>query len=84
MLWTRIGDGDDYHSNGSIAMLARRFRRERIRSVESCNRYGVTSDAYQGNNYISLYWGDIEAQPLRELTAAELAELNSQLRKVSA
>jgi len=45
------------------------------------SRYGVTTDGFEGNNHISLFWGDHEAQPIRGLTPAELDEINRRLAR---
>lgn len=42
--------------------------------------YGVTdNDVYAGLNYISLYYGDENAEPIEPISDNELAELNKLL-----
>jgi hypothetical protein len=40
-------------------------------------KYGFTCAEYQGFNYVSVFWGDDDAQPVRELTDAEYCDLHS-------
>lgn len=48
--------------------------------LERCTQYGVSSPQFRFQNYISLFWGDKDAQPVAEITKAELAELNRLLK----
>ena len=84
MLWVRLGDGDNYNPFDDLSDVAAYLSENGVEQVERHTRYGVRSAAFKGNNYISLYWGDNHAQPSRDVTAGEIAELNSELRKVHA
>jgi hypothetical protein len=44
-------------------------------------QYGVETPEFTGYNYVSLYWGDEEAQPTRPVTEAEIARINLALLK---
>lgn len=82
ILWIRCGDADDY--NGFEIDFAAAAEYLDMLGVTvplvRCNKYGVSAPGFTGWNYISLFWGDNDAQPVRELTDAELAELNAHLQ----
>lgn len=42
----------------------------------------MTSPEYRGNNYISLFWGDDDAQPTGSLNHDEHSEINRLLRSM--
>ena len=44
--------------------------------LEWANDLGVSSPEFRGKNYISVYWGDDDAQPIRPLTPDEHNEVN--------
>jgi hypothetical protein len=55
-LWVRAGDGDNYNDfdglqevSDNLAEMGATF------PLEWCNEYGVTSPAYRGQNYISIF-----------------------------
>lgn len=76
-LWVRVGDGDNYTCFDGFQEVADYLANMGANEpLEVCNRYGVTSPAYRGNNYISLYWGEADAQPTRSLTIHEHNEVN--------
>ncbi len=76
-LCIRLGDGDDYHNLDDLSDVAEHLRMNNVTSpLVRHSRYGVTTDGFTRNNHISLYWGDHEAQPIRELAPAELHEIN--------
>jgi hypothetical protein len=79
-LWVRAGDGDNYNGFDGLHEVADYLAEMGATGpLGWCNKYGVTSPEYRGKNYISLYWGDEDAQPLRLLTVAEHNEINRQL-----
>jgi hypothetical protein len=84
-LWIRCGDADNYNDFGiDFAAAADYLDMLGVTgSLVRCNKYGVTASGFAGHNYISLFWGDNEAQPGREVTNAELADLNAHLRGLS-
>lgn len=80
-LWIRCGDADNYNRFGNDLDAAADYL-DMLGVTEPlvrCGRYGVSTDGFTGWNYISLFWGDGHAQPKRELTRHELAELNRRL-----
>jgi class 3 adenylate cyclase len=78
--WIRVGDADDYHEFDDLAEVADVLTEYGVAQVEALNRYGVACDQFSGQNYISLFWGDSEAQPLCDLTAGDVEELNGYLQ----
>ena len=84
-LWVRAGDGDNYNAFDGFQDVADYLGEMGATSpLEWCNEYGVSSPEFRGNNYISLFWGDDDAQPIRQLTTAERNEVNRWLRSHAA
>jgi hypothetical protein len=76
-LWVRAGDSDNYNGFDGLPKVADYLAEMGATTpVERRNKYGVTPPEYRGNNYISLFWGDDDAQPIRSLTIAEHNEVN--------
>ena len=76
-LWVRAGDSDNYNDFDGLQEVADYLAEMGATGpLELCNEYGVSSPEYRGNNYISLFWGDDEAQPIRSLTIDEHNEVN--------
>jgi len=76
-LWVRAGDGDSYNGFDGFHEVADYLSEMgATNSLERCNKYGVTSPEFQGRNYVSLFWGDDDAQPTRSLTTGEHKEVN--------
>jgi hypothetical protein len=80
-LWIRCGDADNYNDFGMDYDAAAEYldRLGVIAPLTRYGQYGVSAPGFTGWNYISLYWGDDDAQPEGEVTDEELAELNSRL-----
>jgi hypothetical protein len=84
-LWVRAGDADNYNAFDGFQEVADYLADMGATGpLEWCNEYGVTSPEYRGQNYISLFWGDDDAQPTRSLTDAEHNEVNRLLRSPAA
>ena len=84
-LWVRAGDGDNYNDfDGLQEVVDYLAEMGATGPLEWCNEYGVTSPEFRGHNYISLFWGDDDAQPTRSLTDAEHNEVNRLLRSPAA
>ena len=80
-LWVRAGDADNYNDFDGFQEVADYLAEMGATPpLEWSNQYGVTSPEFRGNNYISLYWGDADAQPIRSLTTAEHDDINRLLR----
>ncbi len=81
-LCIRLGDRDDYHNDDDLSDVVEHLRMNNVTTpLVRHSRYGVTTDGFLGNNHISLFWGDDEAQPIRGLTPAELDEINRRLAR---
>jgi hypothetical protein len=82
-LWVRAGDGDNYNDFDGLQEVADYLAEMGATSpLEWCNEYGVTSPEYRGQNYIRLFWGDDDAQPIRFLTIDEHNEVNRLLHSM--
>lgn len=81
-LWMRLGDNAEYETQENIDEIAAILLEYGIIEVFRCNNYGITDkEIFANHNYISLFYGDIEAQPTRPLSDEELAALNKALQK---
>jgi hypothetical protein len=79
-LWVRIGDGGEYESFGDdFAALADSLVEAGAGEVFGWRGFGVITEQYQGNNYISIYWGDAEANGIRDLSARERKQVEKLL-----
>ncbi len=73
ILWLRLGDAGEYQAFDGIA--------DALESAEipagkvEFLPYGFQVGDYSGRNYISFFWGDEKANPVRELTHAEKEEI---------
>ena len=83
VIWMRMGDADDYHAFDGLDELAKSLAEGGVETVERHCLYGVRAPDFEGNNYISLYWGpdpgDGSAEATRELTDSELMTLAAEL-----
>jgi len=71
------GDGDNYNAFDGFQEVAEYLSEMGAPGLLiACNEYGVTSPEFRGQNYISLFWGDDDAQPMRSLTTDEQNEIN--------
>lgn len=81
-LWVRMGDADSYNDFDDFDSLAD-YMTELSPTVcgmlrgwlEPRGPYQFEAPGFENQNCISLYWGDKEAQPVRELTETEISEL---------
>ena len=77
-LWMRIGDRGKYEKFTSLQSAARKLAPLALRhypaplSIHWHKEYGLEiSPSFTGRNYISLFWGDQNAQPTRTLNGRE-------------
>jgi len=76
-LWLRMGDNADYEKIDSIEEAKEIFEeRELIKNFTFCYQYGIKNDEFAGHNYISLFYGNKDADPIRAITSKELIYLN--------
>lgn len=77
-IWLRLGDNAEYEDYDSIEEIKEIFEeRELTKDFTRRCQYGVQNAEFKGNNYISLYYGDEEAQPIKEISDDELGFLNN-------
>lgn len=83
VIWMRLGDADVYHAFDGLDEVAEALAESGVETVERHCLHGVRAPDFEGNNYISLYWGpdpgDGSAEASRELTDSELMTLASDL-----
>ena len=75
ILWMRLGDGGDYERFDGIGEAADSLRENRVRGPYRKCMGGIKAPGFQGNNYISLYWGDEDANLTQQLNDTEFSEL---------
>ena len=82
-LWLRLGDNTEYNTESSVDDLTESFHNIGItEELVRYGRYGITDkDIFTGENYISLYYGDDDAQPTRPIEREELEALNRRLKE---
>ena len=80
ILWVRLGEMGEYESFDQDLFAVWHCLKEN--GVQEITRVGAGIEAsgksycqLYGRNYISLFWGDKDAQIIRELTDAELNEI---------
>lgn len=79
-IWMRVGDGDDYHKFSTVEEVAQHLSDHYdITKIWRFCKFGVAADGYENMNYISLFWGDENAEPLFDLIAEEIEEINTVL-----
>lgn len=77
-VWFRTGDIGGYTCADCIEDAAEAFRELSISGPVSFRVDGMGFDApgWDGHDYISLYWGDYDAEPKRGLSEDEQAEFS--------
>jgi hypothetical protein len=78
-IWVRLGDADIYNRFDDLDEAAEYMALFGVKHVHRSQMYGVTTEGFEGNNYISLFNGDGEAQPTRELSNKDIRFLNGRL-----
>ena len=83
-IWTRIGDNAEYEQFGDdFSAVAGALLEAGVKKVRRCGfGQGVMARGHEGDNYISLYWGDKDAQFVKGLTLTELREVNAAIRRL--
>lgn len=82
-LWTRFGDAGEYEEWGSdLAAVAGTLVETRFDPREMHQiRGGFVYPGFEQANYISLYWGDEDANMLAELSRDEFEELKREMTR---
>ena len=79
-IWVRLGDGDTYNRFDDLAEVSEYMAEFSVRHIWRCQRYGVEAMGLTGQNYISLFHGDAQAQPTGELSNREIRAINRELQ----
>jgi|GEM_PF-1997322 len=83
-VWIRMGDMGGYEKFDSPYDAGKEvglYYLDRVDDFEFIEMGISISPGYTGMNYISLFWGDEDAQPTRDLSEEEKAEFLRGLRK---
>ena len=82
-LWTRLGDTGEYEEWGSdLTAVAGILVEARIDPHEMRQiRCGFVCPGFEQANYISLYWGDEDANMLAHLSREEFQELKGEMTR---
>jgi hypothetical protein len=80
-IWVRLGDADNYNRFDDLTEAADYMTEFGVHQVQRSRKYGVEADGLTGHNDISLFYGDEEAQPTKELSNIDIRLLNSELMK---
>ena len=75
-IWVRLGDADNYNRFDDLADAAEYMALFGIKNVHRCQKYGVVAKGFTGQNYISLFIGDDEAQPIGDLSGKDVRLVN--------
>ncbi len=87
-VWMRLGDNDDYHSFDNMFdagtelgtyLESREFQMKDLGSLS--NGTGICAPGFEGHNYISLFWGDDDAQITKRHSQADLADFKRGVRE---
>lgn len=77
-LWIRVGDNDNYNKVDQIEEAAETLYNSGVRDeLVRCETHGITDhDLFANLNYISLFYGDDDAQAIKPISNKELKRLN--------
>jgi len=83
-LWVRCGDGDGYHAFATTEEVAEYLAQNgAVPPLSEDRRYGVCCFGFEGQNYISLYWGWNEESPSRSVTDDERITISQCLEQLN-
>lgn len=71
LLWLRIGDTGEYEEFDSLDDALEYLNALGVGQVEGWQQYGFVTPNYHGQDYISIFWGEQDANPRRDLNDAE-------------
>ena len=78
-LWMRLGDTDEYHRYDDIEGVAEAMREASVHGPfkmgHPMSKGMLYAPGYEACNYISLFWGDEDAEFVRTLTKEELNQI---------
>lgn len=70
-LWMRFGDVGDYEHYDGFDDAAEAAVEFGITEITGWTRGGFTAPGFEGHNYVSMYWGDADAEKDADLTGSE-------------
>ena len=88
-VWMRMGDTGDYEPHGSMFEAGSELGGyldstdrglTKMPAISKHGNYGISVEPFTGDNYISLFWGDNDAQPEKKLTQADIAGFKAGIR----
>lgn len=71
LVWSRLGDNAKYQSHDNPHTAGLELRHVVDRTDIRFREDGIVTGAYKGRNYISLYWGDEDAQWFAEFNESD-------------
>lgn len=79
-LWVRVGDAGDYQNFGDdLDALLDYLCNLSVGAITSWVPAGFATPNYWGRDYISLFWGDANADLIRQLDATERVAIETGL-----
>jgi len=87
-VWVRMGDNAEYESHDDMfeagSTLGGYFDSTsgltKMPDISKHGDYGISVEPFIGFNYISLFWGDDDAQPEKKLTQADIARFKAGIK----
>lgn len=81
-IWVRLGDQSEYEEFDTLEDAAEYLRTEfGIEEVDSWVEKGFEGGGYLGQNYVSMFWGDADAQPTADLSHGDKKAFEKALTK---
>ncbi len=87
-VWMRMGNNADYEPHADMfeagselgAYFDATDELTKVPAVSKRGNYGISVEPFTGDDYISLFWGDNDAQPEKKLTQADIADFKAGIR----
>lgn len=70
-LWVRVGDAGEYEKFDDLDDAPEYLNELRVGQVTSWVQGGFTTPNYRGQDYVSCYWGDADANHISDLDDPE-------------
>ena len=78
VIWVRMGDCDEYESFDDLESLAKSFEERDLKASElELHGSALMAPGYEGLNFISIFWGNDDAQWCRNLSEKEFEDLKN-------
>lgn len=79
LVWTRIGDNAEYESHETPHIAGLHLRSIIGRGGITWRKGGISTLAYRGLNYISLYWGDEDGDFVDDINPSDRLDFEAGL-----